>query len=343
MIKKLNVGIIGLGVGLNHLQCFIQNKNCRVISVCDFDEKKIKVIQSKFPKIKTTLVDNDITEDKNIDLVCIASYDIYHCDQLITSVKNNKHVFVEKPLCTNYKEFIKIKEILKKNPKIRISSNFILRGAPQFIALNRMIEKKKFGKIFYISGEYNYGRLSKIINGWRSNMINYSVTHGGAIHMIDLIIWFLKELPYEVKAYGNKIVTDKSSFKFNDFSVGILKFKSGIIAKISSNFGSVTPHHHAFKMFGTKGTIYSDLRGAMLFKSRNKKAKPKLFKLETSFQQKTQVIKNFVDNIILKKDKAIKINFKEIINSMLISLSIEKSIKTKKTIKIDYKNLQLYE
>jgi len=55
------------------------------------------------------------------------------------------------------------------------------------------------------------------------------------------------------------------------------------------------------------------------------------------------VIKNFVDNIILKKDKAIKINFKEIINSMLISLSIEKSIKTKKTIKIDYKNLQLYE
>ena len=133
------------------------------------------------------------------------------------------------------------------------------------------------------------------------------------------------------------------SFKFNDFSVGILKFKSGIIAKISSNFGSVTPHHHAFKMFGTKGTIYSDLRGAMLFKSRNKKAKPKLFKLETSFQQKTQVIKNFVDNIILKKDKAIKINFKEIINSMLISLSIEKSIKTKKTIKIDYKNLQLYE
>ena len=176
MVKKLNIGIIGLGVGFHHFKCFMQNKNCRVISVCDFDKKKIKVIQSKFPKIKTTLLDKDIIEDKNIDLVCIASYDNYHCDQVIASVKNKKHVFVEKPLCTNYKEYIKIKKILKKNPKIKISSNFVLRGAPQFITLNKMVKKKKFGKIFYISGEYNYGRLNKIINGWRSNIAKYSVT-----------------------------------------------------------------------------------------------------------------------------------------------------------------------
>ena len=64
MVKKLNVGIIGLGVGLNHLKCVMQNENCKVISVCDFDEEKIKIIQSKFPKIKTSLVDRDIIEDK---------------------------------------------------------------------------------------------------------------------------------------------------------------------------------------------------------------------------------------------------------------------------------------
>ena len=27
MVKKLNVGIIGLGVGLNHLKCFIQKED----------------------------------------------------------------------------------------------------------------------------------------------------------------------------------------------------------------------------------------------------------------------------------------------------------------------------
>ena len=246
MVKKLNIGIIGLGVGLHHFKCFMQNKNCRVISVCDFDKKKIKVIQSKFPKIKTTLLDKDIIEDKNIDLVCIPSYDNYHCDQVIASVKNKKHVFVEKPLCTNYKEYIKIKRILKKNPKIKISSNFVLRGAPQFITLNKMVKKKKFGKIFYISGEYNYGRLNKIINGWRSNIAKYSVTHGGAIHIIDLALSLLKKKPIKVVASGNNISTAKTNFSSNDIINSIIKFEDNTIVNITSNFGCVMPHHHTF-------------------------------------------------------------------------------------------------
>ena len=334
MIKKLNVGIIGLGVGLNHLQCFIQNKNCRVISVCDFDEEKIKVIQSKFPKIKTTLVDKDITEDKNIDLVCIASYDIYHCDQLITSVKNNKHVFVEKPLCTNYKEFIKIKEILKKNPKIKISSNFILRGAPQFIALNRMIEKKKFGKIFYISGEYNYGRLSKIINGWRSNMINYSVTHGGAIHIIDLALSFLKKKPKEVVASGNNISTAKTNFKSNDIINSTIKFEDNTIVNITSNFGCVMPHHHTFKLYGTERTFIQDYK--RVYVSNSRQMNNKIIKINDNYlnKNKKKILESFIDSLVSKKKPLVSQN--DVISSMAISLAIDKSVKSNKWEKIRY-------
>ena len=139
---KLKVGVIGLGVGYYHLKCFMQNKFCKVVSVCDFDKKKIDKIKKKFPKLKTTLNHKDIINNKEIDLVCIASYDNYHCSQILESVKNKKHVFVEKPICTNYKEYIKIKNIFKKHPKSKISSNFILRTSPQFIQLNNLVKMK---------------------------------------------------------------------------------------------------------------------------------------------------------------------------------------------------------
>lgn len=334
MVKKLNVGIIGLGVGLNHLKCVMQNENCKVISVCDFDEEKIKIIQSKFPKIKTSLVDRDIIEDKNIDLVCIASYDLYHCDQLITSVKNNKHVFVEKPLCTNYKEYLRIKEILKKNPKIKISSNFILRGAPQFITLNKMIEKKKFGKIFYISGEYNYGRLNKIINGWRGNMPNYSVTNGGAIHIIDLALFFLKKKPKKVVASGNNISTVQTNFSSNDFINSTIKFDDDTIVNITSNFGCVIPHHHTFKLYGTEQTFIQDYNNVYVINSRE--MNNKIIKINNNYlnKNKKKILDSFIDSLVSKKKPLVSQN--DVFSSMAISLAIDKSIKSNKWENIKY-------
>ena len=42
----------------------------------------------------------------------------------------------------------------------------------------------------------------------------YSVNYGGGVHMVDQILWLLDELPYQVKAETNKIVTKNSKFKF---------------------------------------------------------------------------------------------------------------------------------
>ena len=38
-MKKINIGIIGLGVGEHHLIGFLKNKKCNVKAVCDLDKK----------------------------------------------------------------------------------------------------------------------------------------------------------------------------------------------------------------------------------------------------------------------------------------------------------------
>ncbi len=148
MYKKIKVGIIGLGVGKHHLNCFLKNKHCKVVSVCDFEISKLKQIKLKKPKIKITTKSENIINDKNIDLVCIASHDNFHAEQVINCIKKKKHVFVEKPICTNQTDYYKIKKLLGKNPNIKLSSNFVLRTSPQFLKLSQMIKKKKIRRNF---------------------------------------------------------------------------------------------------------------------------------------------------------------------------------------------------
>ena len=39
-MKKINVAVIGLGVGMHHLNFFLRNKRCNLVAVYDFDKKK---------------------------------------------------------------------------------------------------------------------------------------------------------------------------------------------------------------------------------------------------------------------------------------------------------------
>ena len=149
-----------------------------------------------------------------------------------------------------------------------------MRYHPKFKKVKELINKKTIGKIYSIEGEYNYGRIEKLIKGWRGKIPFYSVVQGGGIHLIDLMIWITNSTPKEAISVGNKIITSKSSFKFNDNNIAILKFKNDIIGKVTSNFSCVMPHHHTLKVFGSKGTIEVNKNEILLYKSRDENLKP---------------------------------------------------------------------
>ncbi len=338
-MNKINCGIIGFGVGERHAKFYNKSKFTVLKKVYEKNKSYVKQLKKRYPSINFVKNENEIINDNSIKLVSIASYDNYHCNQIIKCLKKNKDIFVEKPLCLNINELKRIIKVYKKSNS-RISCNLNLRGSPQFKKIKSIHDKKKLGKTYYIEADYNYGRLHKITDGWRNKIPFYSVTYGGAVHMIDQIIWLLKDFPCEVKAEANKIVTKKSKFRFNDFSLAMLRFKSGIIGKVSSNFSCNMPHHHSLKIFGTKGTLDFGIRGLHFYNSRNKNKRPKILKFNFSEKQKNNVLKNFAMSIYRKKNYN-SINFKEILNCMLVCFAIEKSFKSNKNIKINYKNYSI--
>ena len=323
-MNKIYVGIIGLGVGQRHLETFLANKKCFVKYVCDFDQKKLKEFKKKYPNIEFMNNDKKIFKDKEINLISIASYDNYHFQQILRAIKSKKNIFVEKPLCLTIKEYKKIKHELNRS-NVKISSNYVLRGTSKF--KNIKSRASKLGKIFYLEGDYNYGRISKITHGWRGKIPFYSVTLGGGLHLIDIMLMLNNSEVEKVIAVGNNISTKKTRFNYYDNVTSLLKFKNGSTAKINSNFGGMTPHHHTFQVFGTKGSILSNLFGTYLIRSRSKRTKPKKLIFRRKLNEKREVLESFIDKVL--KNKNCLVERQDIFKSVSVALAIEKSLKTK--------------
>lgn len=332
MKKKFKVGIIGLGVGERHLEAYLKF-GCDVKKIFDIKKSKMLKIKKKYPKIEICKSESDLINDKEINIISIASYDNNHYQQIIKCIKNKKNIFVEKPVVLSEHHAKNIYKLLDKNKNIFFFCNFILTESPVFKKLKTDIKKNIYGKLFKIDADYNYGRMQKIIKGWRGKIPFYSVTLGGGIHLVDLLNWISNSRVREIKSFANKICTHKTNFRYKDCVVSILKYENDMIAKISSNFGCVYPHFHKLSLYGTKKTFENDINNIRIFKKRDSEKNTE-FKNNYKKYYKGNAIKVFLNSI--GNEKVRKILIKRVFESLNVCFGIEKSIKTNKNIKIKY-------
>lgn len=258
--QTLNAAVVGFGIGTQHALAFLENPHCHLSRIVDFDEEKARDFAKTYALPETSISTLDaVLKDKDIHLISLASFDDDHYEQVISALKENKHVFVEKPLCQTRKQLQHIYQEWK-NRECALASNLVLRTAELYQFIKALIEQGDLGEIYAFDGDYLYGRLHKITEGWRKDVENYSVMEGGGIHIIDLMLWLTGQKPISVFSQSNKIVTKNTDFRYHDFHSAIFSFESGLLGRITANFGCVHPHQHVIRIFGTKGTfIYDDL------------------------------------------------------------------------------------
>ncbi len=323
---KVNAAVIGLGVGESHIMGLESHPDCEVKSICDINQEVLQKVGSRYPSCTLSTDPNLILNDPNIQLVCIASYDDVHEQQVVSALRNNKHVFVEKPLCLTSKELSNIAEELKLHPHLFLSSNLILRKTPRFIELHERIKLGQLGNIFHIEGNYDYGRLQKLTDGWRGKIPNYSVTLGGGIHLIDLIIWLSgKKITY-VSGVGNGLATSESNFEGLSLTSASIGFEDGSTAQITSNYASVAPHHHKLCVYGTNGTFEQSHGGAAYYWSRDPNEETETVSSPYPGTAKGDLLFNFIDSI-LKKNLPL-ISAQEVLDATSVALAIDESIRS---------------
>ncbi len=333
-MTTLRAAVIGLGVGERHISGYEADSRCKVVALCDIDASKRADVGKRFPACRMTSEPDEILDDPSIGVVSIASYDDAHHRQVLRALTAGKHVFVEKPLCLHDDELAEIRAALAARPHQYLSSNLILRRSPRFSRLRQQLRAGELGSPYYCEADYNYGRIGKIVDGWRGQRSFYSVVHGGGIHMTDLLMWLLGERPVAVTAFGNAIATRGTGFKFNDCVAALLKFPSGVTAKLTANFGCVFPHHHNLTVYGTAATFVHDRQGARLYKSRDEDATPQPIADAYHGVSKGDMLPSFVKAILDGSEPEVRAD--DVFDAMTVSLAIERAAAIENTVQIKW-------
>ena len=333
MKNRLRAGIIGLGVGETHIQAYV-NEGVEVVALCDFNQEKLAGVAARHPTIKKLFSNSrDLLTDSDIDIVSIASYDDFHCEEVVLGLANRKHIFVEKPICLSPIEAAKIRESMALNPNQKVASNLILRCSPRFQRFKKLISDGNLGLVYHIEGDYLYGRIGKVTEGWRGKTLGYSVTLGGGVHLVDLMVWLLGERVVEVKAIGGRIATRSAKLVFPDTVTALLTFESGATGKLSANFPCVHPHFHKLSVYGTQATLENAVDCAKMYQQRDSE---KFIEIEDSYLPKGKhlLLAEFIREIQEMDNKSISID--EVFQAISICFAIDEAVSTGKTVTVKY-------
>lgn len=223
----INIACIGNGNwGRNLVRTFDSLEAANLCYCCDKDEKKLKLMKTLYPNIKTSTEVFEILSDKNVEAVVIASSSSTHYPIAKEALLSGKHVYVEKPISLNARHAQELIDIAKdKNKKLMVGH--LMEYHPGVKKLRELIDSGDLGEIYYIySQRVNLGVVRTDENAlWSFGP-----------HDISIILYLLRQTPVDISARGAcYLQRDIQDVVFVD-----LRFKGGIMAQIQLSW--LDPH-----------------------------------------------------------------------------------------------------
>lgn len=192
----ITLALIGIGEwGKNYLSTIKVFSNCRIKYVCSKTTETLQKIDGNF--IKTTNY-RDLFKYKDIDGVIIATSGPTHYQIAKEFLRRGFNLLIEKPLTTDYRQAIQLKELENKtHAKVLVGHIYLFD--PAFIQMKKLV--KQIGTLKYVSYE-------AINNGpFRSDM---SVLWDLGPHAISLILDIYGQNPLNITAWAGNCLRPKT-------------------------------------------------------------------------------------------------------------------------------------
>lgn len=208
-----NIAVVGFGfMGLTHTLNILKNKDLKLSAIVDKNPALIeKTINGKAGNISTGSIDpkklkgvnkysnlDDCIASEDLDAVYICVHTNLHYEMTKKALLNEKHVFLEKPLCLDIKQAEELIRLAEQKKKIFMVGH-VVRFMSPYQKLKQWIDSKEFGELIFLS----LSRFSGLPGWgqWKEKQVKG--TSGGAlfdliIHDIDFASYVLG-LPSEIK------------------------------------------------------------------------------------------------------------------------------------------------
>ncbi|MDX2034859.1 MAG: Gfo/Idh/MocA family oxidoreductase [Blastocatellia bacterium] len=213
---RLSYGFVGLGgMGFRHMTIindFSATENVEVLGVCDLFEKRRAEAQAKVG-LKSEQVYREyrrILDNKDIDVVVIATPDHWHAQIAIEAMEAGKHIYLEKPMTHTLDEAFKVYDVAKRtNRWVQVGAHGC--SDPKWHKAREVVQSGRMGRLLWAQGSYCRNNPK---GEW-----NYKIEPEATEQNIDWTTWLGKapKRPFSAERfyrwrkyweYGNGIIGD---------------------------------------------------------------------------------------------------------------------------------------
>ena len=338
-VEKLVVGVIGLGMGHAHLGAAL-DYGAEVALACDPLESKYERCEKlyNFPREKWITDWKEIVNNKDINVVIIATPDQLHREMIHECLEAGKHILCEKPLALTREDIEAIVKDVEAHPECKFMIGQICRFTPSFVLAKQYIEEGRMGELYYVESEYahDYMHMFDKPGNWRADPVRNGVV-GGGCHAVDLLRWLVGADPTEVYAYGTHKLLPKVSY--DDANLAIMKFPGDVMGKVFVSTGCKRNYTMRTCVYGTKGTmIFTNGKEPVqvfeIDENGNAPAEPVEIDATVNNHNAVAEFKEFADCLV--NDTPIATTVYEGAKTVEVCLSIVESSKTGKVINPNY-------
>jgi predicted dehydrogenase len=313
MNKLLRWGILGTGNAANVLAAAIKaSSSGQLVAVASRDAEVARKFSEKHQVCKSYGSYEDLLNDSEIDVVCIALPHNLHAEWSIKAAQAKKHILCEKPAAINYGSALAVIDEVKKQ-NVFYMEGFMYRCHKQTKKLIEILKDKEIGQVKLIEASFCYHAVYNA-----EEIARKKISGGGGIldvgcypvSMARLIAGIENNveaiMPLEVQGMAH--IGDESAY--DEWAVANLKFQGDILAQVSTSVS--VEHRNDLRIFGSEGSIYipspwvpggagPGITSIFIKYTGNREIKE--IKVETSIGLYAQEIDTVVENIQFKEAK----------------------------------------
>ncbi|MBD3350899.1 MAG: hypothetical protein GF364_05375 [Candidatus Lokiarchaeota archaeon] len=306
---RIKFGLIGTGArcgGLSRTLVKDPEQRGDVIALCDINQTALKkaegMVKSYLKHGTKNYTDyRELLDNPDVDAVIISPPDFLHHKMAIDAFNAGKHVFLEKPVGINLDQMIDIVNAAKNSGKT-LEVGYVLRYAPFFVEMKKMIDDEEIGEpLFCQALEEYYGAYHFYRGWWKKKANTGGIMIQKICHDMDLHYWMFgkpkkicafeslmnfkpggwdnkgavtcheceNRCPYFTPETGGRTNSDECVFNdphdITDNCQIIIQFETGLNLSMGMNFfNSRGQSDRHWRVVGSKGEITGRLSTGMI-------------------------------------------------------------------------------
>ncbi len=271
--KKVKMGIIGTGwIAECHADSLKKMPDVEVVALADLVPGKAEAFAKTWGLEDARIYNSDeelIANEKDIDGVCICTYNTQHAPCAIHALNAGIHVLLEKPFTVTLEEAIEVMKAEKKSGKI-LTIGFQPRMSENMKMIKTIVDSGELGKVYYIQA--GGGRRRGIPTPFGTTFIEKETGGIGALgdigcYSLDMLlnaVGYPKPLTvtgYKSSYFGTdpKYYPDHpeyaEKFGVDDFAAGFVRLENDIVLDFRISWAMHMDTCGDALILGTKGGL----------------------------------------------------------------------------------------